>query len=449
MTDFDLIVIGVGMAGMNAAKKCAKAGWSVAVVDELPYGGTCALRGCDPKKMLRRGAEIVEAARLMNGRGINSSNQIAWADLMAHKRSFTDPVPEKMEGGLSDAGVSTLHGSARFNGPNELTVGDRRLTARRFLIATGQTSRRLEVPGRELSIDSTDFLELETLPRRILFVGGGYVSMEFAHIAARAGAEVIVADRGERPLKGFDPDLVDRLVEASQQVGISFEFRAELTGIERDGAAFAATLSRGGETFLIKTALVVNGAGRKPMIEHLDLEAAGVAFSERGISVTEYLRSISNDSIYAAGDCAATEGPPLTPVAVHEGVVAASNILKGDHRTPDYKGAPSVAFTIPEIVRIGMTEDEAHETSGSVSIRSSDTGSWFSNRRIGSSEGYTKIIIDDHTDELLGVHLFGQGYAETANIFALAMQNRIRASDLRRLISAYPTIGSDVSSMLS
>lgn len=188
MSDFDLVVIGVGMAGLNAAKKCAARGLSVAVVDERLYGGTCALRGCDPKKMLRRGAEVVEAARLMSGRGVEDCPTIDWAALMAHKRSFTDPVPDKMETGLEKAGVATLHSAARFTGPTTLRVGERTIDAGKVLIATGQRPRTLDVPGGEHLTDSTAFLELEQLPRRILFVGAGHVSMEFAHIAARAGA---------------------------------------------------------------------------------------------------------------------------------------------------------------------------------------------------------------------------------------------------------------------
>ena len=263
MTDaFDLVVIGVGMAGLNAAKKCAKGGMSVAVVDERPYGGTCALRGCDPKKMLRRGAEIVEAARLMAGKGVGDAPHIAWAELMAHKRSFTEPLPDKMESGLAETGVVTLHGAARFVRPNALRIGEREVEAGKVLIATGHRPRTLDVPGAEHLTDSTEFLKLEELPRRILFVGAGYVSMEFAHIAARAGASVTVADRGTRPLKAFDPDLVDRLVDSSREAGIDFTFGASLARIERCGGALVATLERDEGSIEIEADLIVHGAGR-------------------------------------------------------------------------------------------------------------------------------------------------------------------------------------------
>ena len=205
---YDLIVIGAGMAGVAAANKCAAQGWSVAIVDSLPYGGTCALRGCDPKKILRRGAEIIDNARLMRGKGIDDADlSINWPDLMKHKHGFADPVPRGAEDGLTGSDVTTLHGHARFTGPRQLEIDGAPYDADRFLVATGARARPLEFPGHEHLIDSTDFLD--ALPSRILFVGGGFISFEFAHITARAGSRAVIVDRGERPLKSFDPDLVE------------------------------------------------------------------------------------------------------------------------------------------------------------------------------------------------------------------------------------------------
>jgi glutathione reductase (NADPH) len=189
MTTYDLMVIGAGMAGVAAATKCASQGWTVAIVDELPYGGTCALRGCDPKKILRRGAEIIDSARLMRGKGIDANGLcINWAELMAHKHGFTDPVPQAMEDDLADNGVTTLHGPARFTGVNHIEIGEVPYEASHFLVATGARPRPLAFPGHEHLVDSTGFMNLQALPKRILFVGGGFISFEFAHIAARAGS---------------------------------------------------------------------------------------------------------------------------------------------------------------------------------------------------------------------------------------------------------------------
>jgi glutathione reductase (NADPH) len=165
---YDLIVIGAGMAGVSAANKCASAGWRVAIVDTLPYGGTCALRGCDPKKILRRGAEIIDSARLMRGKGINTGDvSINWSDLIKHKHGFTDPVPTSTEHGLTGNGVDTLHGAARFTDPNTLMIDGLSYEAEHFLVATGARPRPLDFPGNEHLIDSTEFMDLQALPPRI------------------------------------------------------------------------------------------------------------------------------------------------------------------------------------------------------------------------------------------------------------------------------------------
>ena len=272
--------------------------------------------------------------------------------------------------------------------------------------------------------------------------------MEFAHIAARAGASVTVADRGERPLRAFDPDLVDDLVAHSCELGIGFEAYASLVSIERVDGALRATFERDGARFDLEADLVVHGAGRVPAIDELDLDRANVAHSDRGVSVTEHLRSRTNERVFAAGDAADTDGPPLTPVAVHEGTVAASNMIRGGGRVADYRGVPSVAFTLPEIVRIGMSEGEARESGRKIRVADTDTSGWYSNRRVGASVGRTKVIVDESSDEVIGVHLLGHHYAEAANLFGLAMRSGLKARDLKRMMSAYPTIGSDVGAMV-
>ncbi len=446
---YDLIVIGAGMAGVAAANKCGAAGWRVAIVDALPYGGTCALRGCDPKKILRRGAEIVDAARLLDGKGIDPAGlAVNWSDLMAHKRGFTDPVPGKIEKGLKGNGVETLHGAARFIGDNTLEVNGRAYDARRFLVAAGAIPRPLSFAGAGLMIDSTEFLNLEVLPKRILFVGGGFVSFEFAHIAARAGAAPIIVDRGARPLKGFDPDLVEMLVERSADVGAELQRETEIVSISKSGAAFAVEVTSGGETRTVETDLVVHGAGRIAALTDLNLEAAGVDYGDKGIVVAPHLQSTSNRVVFAAGDSADTEGMPLTPVAVIEGKVAASNMLKDAEIAPDYSGIPTAVFTVPELTRVGMLEAEAREAGHDVDVRFTDTGGWYSNYWIGEKSAAAKILINKSDDRILGAHLFGPEYGELINFFGLAIKLGLTAKQLKSMTAAYPSVGSDLGSLL-
>ncbi len=446
---YDLVVIGAGMAGINAANKCAATGWRVAITDELPYGGTCALRGCDPKKILRRGAEIIDAAHLLEGKGIDAGNlSINWADLMGHTRGFTDPMPRKMEESLAGNDVETLHGTATFSGPNHLDIDGQGFEARHFLIAAGARPRPMDFPGNQLLIDSTNFLNLDDLPARVLFVGGGFISVEFAHIAVRSGASPIVIDRGERPLKGFDPDLVELLVERSAQAGIDVRRNTAITSIARDGSKLQVTVEKEGTEEIIETDLVVHGAGRVPELSRLDLEAAGIAHGPKGVTVAGHLQSTTNPAVWAAGDSADTPGMPLTPVAVFEGKVAASNILKEEATVPHYDGVATVVYTIPELARVGMLETEARAAGLDIDVRHRDTSDWYSNYRIGETTAATKILIDRATDTIVGAHMFGPEYGELINICALAIKLGLTTGQLKSMTASYPSVGSDLGSML-
>jgi glutathione reductase (NADPH) len=447
---FDLIVLGVGMAAVNAANKCASAGWKVAVIDELPYGGTCALRGCDPKKMLRRGAEIIDAATLMKGKGIEAGNlAINWSDLLAFKRTFTEKMPPKIESGLDKKGVTTLHGNAKFVAENVIEIdGETRLEGKNILIATGAKPREMSMPGAEYFTESTEFLELEILPKKIIFVGGGFISFEFAHIAARAGSDVHIIDRGERPLKGFEVAHVNKLLKRSAEARINFTPLTNLVSISPQGDGYSVVLDTDGKQRSHTADLIVHGAGRTPAIDNLDLDKAGIEFGTHGVAVNDYLQSKSNPAVYAAGDAADTKGLPLTPVAVFEGKVAASNMMRGNHIKPDYSGVPTVVFTIPELARVGMTEEEAKAAGYKLRIATNDTSNWYSNLRIGETCAATKVIIDDETDKILGAHLLGPEYAEIINFFSLAIRLQLTASDLKKMVSAYPSVGSDLGSML-
>lgn len=446
---FDLIVIGAGMAGVAAANKCAAQGWRVAIVDSLPYGGTCALRGCDPKKILRRGAEVIDSARLMRGKGIDDVGlAINWSELMKHKHGFTDPVPQNMEDALAGNGVETLHGYATFVDAREIEVNGTSYESARFLIATGARPRPLDFPGHEYLIDSTEFLDLDALPARILFLGGGFISFEFAHIAVRVGSSAVIVDRGDRPLKSFDPDLVELLVERSGKVGVDLRRSSTIAAVEVGDGGYKVTLERGGVRETIETDLVVHGAGRIADLAALGLDVAGVDWDEHGVSVSEHLQSKTNPAVWAAGDSADTAGMPLTPVAVAEAKVAASNMIKGTTTVPNYAGIPTAVFTIPELVRVGMLEAEAKERGIDVTIRFSDTSGWYSNYRIGESAAAVKVLIDPANDQIVGAHLLGPGYGELVNMFGLAIKLGLTARQLRSATAAYPTAGSDLGSML-
>jgi glutathione reductase (NADPH) len=419
----------------------------VAVVDERPFGGTCALRRCDPKKVLVGAAEAVDATRRLGPHGIVGDVRLDWPALMAFKRSFIDPYLERKERGLCEAGIEVVHGHARFAGPTTVAVGDQRLETRHVLVATGARPASLQIPGAELLITSDDFLELESLPARLVFVGGGYISFEFAHVAARAGSAVTILHRGPRPLEGFEADLVERLVEHTRHVGIDARTGTEVTEIERAGGSFTVRAGRGGQEESVTADAVVHGAGRVPAIDRLELDAANVAWSPRGIQVTDHLQSVSNPAVFAAGD-AVSRGPALTPVAGYEGKIVAANLLNGLSETVDYSVIPSVAFTIPPLAAVGLGEAAARRLAIEIDVRSDDMSGWYSSRRLAEPAAVYKTIVEKGTGRVLGAHLLGPHAAEAINLFALAMPTGATAEDLKAILFGYPTGASDVQYML-
>lgn len=246
---YDLIIIGTGTAAMVAAMRVRDAGWTVAVVDEKPFGGTCALRGCDPKKMLVSGAEVIDAERRMSGHGIDGDLRIDWPELIGFKRTFTDPVPEKHEHRYRNKGIDTLHGAAQFTGPNTLKVDAAELSGRHVLIASGAAPVPLGIAGEDHLVDNEFFLAMEQLPRRIVLVGGGYIAAEFSNIAARAGAKVTVIQRGSRMLTHFEPELVGWLTESFDSIGVQvMRYRYIRADVEASGAGSTDYRDRSGPT---------------------------------------------------------------------------------------------------------------------------------------------------------------------------------------------------------
>ena len=446
---FDLIVVGTGAAGSTAAYKCRNAGWNVAIIDARPFGGTCALRGCDPKKVLVGAAELMDWNRRMQGNGIVSQRtEIDWSALMRFKRTFTDPVPENQKLGYLKAGIVPFQGRTHFLDETSLQCGDDELTGRFILIAAGARPATLGILGEEYLVTSDRFLELEQLPRQIVFVGGGYISFEFAHIAARAGSQVQILHRGTRPLEGFDPDMVNELLQATREQGIEILVNTAVQGIDKSDSSVSVKASTKKTDRRFETDLVVHGAGRVPEIDDLDLDKGGVTREKKGVSVNEFLQSVSNTAVYAAGDAAASGGMPLTPVATMEGHVAASNMLNGNHRKPNYAGVPTIVFTIPPLASTGLSEDSARRQGLKFRVKREETSSWYSSRRVNLKHSAFKVLIEESTNRILGAHVLGEHAEEIINIFALGIRHGLTSQDLKTAIYAYPTSASDVSYMV-
>ena len=445
---YDLIAIGSGTAAQVAIGRVRERGWRVAVIDHRPFGGTCALRGCDPKKMLVSGEEALDAARRMSAHGIDGALHIDWAKLIAFKRSFTDPIPAKQAKRYADLGVDAYHGLARFAGPDKVAVEGRELVGRHILIATGASPVPLDIDGEELVSTSDDFLELESLPRRIVLIGGGYIAAEFSHLAARAGAQVTILQRGPRLLPQFDGDLVGWLMPSFDALDITVCSNLSATGVLRSGSELLVDArSRTGEEICVAADYVIHAGGRAPDLAALDLKAGNVAVDQGRLSLTDGLQSTSNPRVYAAGD-AAGRGPPLTPVSSHDAKIVTANMLDNAGARPDYRGVPSVAFTVPPIAAVGLNESDARAEGLRFRVSAASVPEWFTARRLNEPVYGYKLLIEEGTDLVLGAHLVGPGADEVINLFGLAIRQGVTADALRSTMFAYPTAASDIGSML-
>ncbi|HEX7359658.1 MAG TPA: NAD(P)/FAD-dependent oxidoreductase [Bryobacteraceae bacterium] len=445
---FDLVVIGTGDAGSTAAGRCRAAGWNVAIVDSREFGGTCGLRGCDPKKILVGAAEIIDRERRMQNRGISPGSRIDWRSLIRFKRTFTDPFPKAREDSFRSAGIETLHGRARFAGRNSVQVNDDVLEASHLLIATGAWPAKLNIPGEEHLTRSDQFLELDELPKRLIFIGGGYIAFEFSHVAARAGSQVTILHKGERPLERFDADLVGKLVERTRKLGIEIRTKTKAIEVQGKPGRLKVIASADSKTETFEANVVVHAAGRAPELADLDLPAADVEFDSRGVKVSPYLQSVSNPAVYAAGDAANSGGLPQTPIADYEGDLVARNLLEGNQYTADFRGMSSVVFTIPPLARVGLTEEDARRQGRSFEVKQGDTSGWYSARRVAEEASAYKTLLDMDSGRILGAHLIGPEADELANIFVLAIRAGIDTNILKKAPFAYPTQASNIKWMV-
>ena len=446
---YDIIIIGTGTAGRTLAGRARSSGLKFAIIDSREYGGTCPLRGCDPKKVLASASEATDLNNRLIGRGTGTENplEVDWPSLIEFKRTFTEDYPRETEKMLADLGIDMYHGIAHFAGEKTVIVGEDILKGEYIFIATGSKPRKLGIPGEEYLTTDEDFMETKKLPQKIIFIGGGYISFEFAHIARRAGSEVLILHRSEKPLGPFDPDMVDLLVKASETAGIKILTNNQVAAVKKENDGFLVRtefrIGAQSETRTFHAGMVVNGAGRVPDIEDLKLENADVKADKKGIIVDKHMRT-SNPHIYAGGDCVA-EGMKLTPVATLQGQIAAANILDGDDAEADYTGIPSAVFTIPVLASVGIS---AAKDSDKYKVIFRDRSKWKTTRRVGIEFAASKVIIDEASDRIMGAHILGPNAEEAINIFAMAIRLNLSVSDIKKVIFTYPTICSDIPYML-
>lgn len=447
--NYDVVVLGSGNAGMAAARVAREAGRSVAIVERREeVGGTCPLRGCVPKKVLVAAAEVWDSVKSAGDHAITVDGaSLDWAGLIAREKSFIAGTSENFENLLKKRGIDLLRGEACFVGRNALDIGSQRVNAGKTVIATGSVPRPLPFEGSEHLIDNEDILNETTLPGSVIFIGGGVIAMEFAHVYARAGADVTILEVAPRLLPSADADAAGRLRKASEKLGIKIHTEAKVEVVVAEGATFSVRFTENGESNILSAMRVAHGAGRIPAVEDLALDAGGIEHDGPKIAVTAYLASVSNGDVYVAGDARAGHAQ-LSPIASYEGDIVGRNLVEGDVAVPDERSVPQVVYTVPALASVGLTAEAAEEEGLEVEVVENNMSGWLSSKLYGGGEAYAKVLTEKKNRRIAGAHLFGKRAEELIHLFAFAMKFGITADEMSRFIYAFPTFSSDVKSLV-
>ena len=442
MADFDLFVIGAGSGGVRASRVAAAHGAKVAVAEEYRVGGTCVIRGCVPKKLLVYGAHFAE--------DINDAAMFGWdiptktfnwqvlrdnvlAEVTRIEGAYTDT--------LNNHDVEIIHDRAVITGPNSVRLASgREVTAGKILIATGARPQMLHIPGIEHAISSNETFNLDQIPKRIVIVGGGYIANEFAGIFNEFGSSVTLVNRTDVLLRGYDQQMVDRLIQISIRKGIDFKFNAKIEQIEKlEGGRLKLTMTGCDD---IEADQLLIAAGRIPNTEGLGCEDVGVELGKHGaVKVDEDNRS-SVESIFAVGDV--TNRVQLTPVAIREGQAFADSFFGNIPARVDYGCIPSAVFSHPPIAAVGMTEGQAREKLGAVKTYTSDFRA-MKNVLAGRNErSLYKLVVDEGSDRIVGVHMIGPDAPEILQAAAIAVRGKLTKADFDATVALHPTMAEEL-----
>jgi glutathione reductase (NADPH) len=447
-TRYDVLILGGGNAGIGAAVPARAAGLKVAIVEGRDMGGTCPNRGCTPKKVLVAAAHAlheIEQARVHHI--AVDTPRLDWAALIDREKDLIKDVPDNLARAMERRGIDIIRGDAIFASPNSVRVGGQLIEADTIVIATGSRPRPLPIPGAEHMITSDEILSDRTRPDSIVFVGGGVIALEFGHVYARAETKVTILEVLPRLLPAADADAVARLTAESERLGIRIETNVRIDRIETAATGLRVVFRSDSKEFSVDAEQVVNGAGRIANVDTLDLATGQVQHDRGRIALDGYLRSISNPVVYVCGDAVPTS-PQLSPIATYEGQIVGRNIVAGPIHKPDYASVPTAVYTVPALSSVGLTEQAAHDQGRKIKVRVNDMLDWFSARTYAETVAWSKIIVDETDDSIVGAHFVGHSGEELVNIFALAIAYKLTAAQIRDKIYAYPTFSSDIKNLL-
>jgi glutathione reductase (NADPH) len=443
--DVDFFVIGGGSGGVRAARIAASHGASVALAEENRVGGTCVIRGCVPKKLMVYAGRFSDYFEEAVGFGWQvGERRFDWPTFRRHKDREIGRLEEAYRANLERAGVRLIESRAVLEGKNSVRIlkTGEQLRARYILVAVGSRAESLSIPGAEHALTSDDVFSFEQLPKRILIVGGGYIAVEFAGIFHSLGSRVTLVHRGDKLLRGFDDEIRGLLAGAYSKRGICVRLSETIAEIERVDQELCVVFSDGSTSRFDQ---VLFATGRLPNTDGLGLENADILLdTKKAVPVDKFSRSTA-PTVFAVGDV--TNRSNLTPVAIREGHAVADTIFGGDPRTVDHDMIPTAVFSVPEIGVLGRTEAEARATCKPMLIFKTDFRP-MNAAFCGSAERmFMKIVVDQETDRVMGVHIVGSSAAEIIQSIAVAVTMGATKADFDRTMAVHPTASEELLTM--
>ncbi len=441
--DVDLFVIGAGSGGVRAARISASHGAKVAIAEEFRVGGTCVIRGCVPKKLLVYGSHFAEDMEDAKRFGWDTSAAtFDWPTLRDNVAAEVDYLEGLYGQTLGNNSVAIHRQRARIAGPHSVQLADgSEISAKFILVATGARPALPDVPGAEFGITSNEIFALPELPKRAVIAGAGYIANEFAGILHELGVHVTLVTRGDKMLRSYDQEIVEKLIVMSRAKGIDIRLNYGLKSVAKakDGSLI---ISAAKDEDAIPADLLLWAIGRVPNSADLGLAEAGVIVDQDGAIIVGSDSQTSVPSIYAVGDV--TNRMQLTPIAIREGHAFADALFANKPRSVDYSNIPTAVFSNPPLAGVGMTEDEARAKLSDVRIFKSDFRA-MRNVLAGRNErALYKMIVDGASDKVVGLHLIGPDSAEILQAAAIAIKAGLTKADFDDTVALHPSMAEEL-----
>ena len=415
--DYDMITIGAGSGGVRASRLAGGYGARSAVIEEDRVGGTCVLRGCIPKKLLIYGAHYADHFEDSENYGWTVDARHDWRTLVDNKNTELDRLNGIYLNILRNNNVDLHEGRGVLVDDHTVEVNGKTITSENILVAVGGWPSTPDIPGIEHVFSSNEALELPSLPRRMVIVGGGYIAVEFAGIFAGFGVEVTEVLRADTVLRGFDEDIRVNLDKEMAKHGINIRSETVIKSIEKDGDVYKLLL---GNDEILETDLVMYATGRRANTAGLGLENAGVKLKDNGSIIVDEWNRTSVPNIYAVGDV--TDRIQLTPVAIQEGAAVSETLFNNNPIKVDYGDVPTAVFSTPPIGTVGLTEEQARQKYGKVDVYDSGFKPLVHTLSGRDERTYMKMIVEPESDRVIGAHMLGMDAPEIIQGIGIALK---------------------------